>query len=93
MNGARRPLASVALAAYTRAATLLEQEGFRWGNDDGNEASHTYAAAQDANVTAAGGAKLLLSIIVNATGSPGAKTFKLQHRKVGAASWTDTPVQ
>lgn len=74
------------------AAATIEQEGYRWGNDDGAEGAHTWAAAADTNITAAGGEKRLLNFVVNVTGSPGAKTFKLQYRKVGDPGWTDMPL-
>lgn len=73
--------------------TLAEQEGARFGNDDGAEAAHTWAAAQDANITAPAGQTQVLNMIVNATGTLGAKTFKLQYRKVGDGAWRDVPVQ
>lgn len=85
---------SAAIVAFTIASGAspeLEQEGFRFGNDDGNEASHTWAAAQDTNITAAAG-KLLLAVNINATGTNAGKLFKLQYRKVGAADWQDVPV-
>lgn len=70
----------------------LNQEGFRFGNDDAGESAHTWYAAQDANITAPAGSKLLLNMIIDATGTVGAKTFKLQYRKVGAADWNDMPI-
>lgn len=71
----------------------IEQEGFRFGADDGGEAAHTWLAAQDAAVTQPLSQNILLSMLLNVTGSPGAKTFKLQHRKVGDSTWIDTPME
>lgn len=73
--------------------TASDQEGARFGNDDAAEAAHTWAAAQDTDITAPAGQTQVLNMIVNATGTLGAKTFKLQYRKVGDASWRDMPVQ
>lgn len=74
-------------------ASSLEQEGFRFGADDGSESAHTWLAAQDANATVAAGGSALVNILVNVTGSPGSRRFTLQHRKVGDALWIDTPIQ
>lgn len=82
------------VAAYKLAPVYtLDQEGFRVGRDDNTEASHSWDAAQDNNVTAPAGETRVLAFVVNATGTPGAKTFKLQYRKVGDPSWSDMPVQ
>ena len=67
-------------------AATLEQEGFRFGADDGSESTHTWLAAQDANINRSLNTPTLVTFIVNATGAPGAKTFKLQHKKVGDAT-------
>jgi hypothetical protein len=83
----------IAFVINAASATTLEQEGFRFGNDDGAEAAHTWAAADDTNITAPAAQTRLLNVIVNATGTPGAKTFKLQYRKVGDASWLDVPLE
>lgn len=74
-------------------AASVEQEGFRFGIDDGAEGAHTWAAAQDADITAPAGETRLLNVLVNVTGDPGAKTFKLQYRKVGDPGWSDVPIQ
>lgn len=83
----------VAFSLPAGVSASLEQEGFRWGNDDGSESAHTWAAAQDANITAPAGQTRLLNMLVNVTGNPGAKTFKLQFRKVGDPGWSDVPIQ
>lgn len=74
-------------------AATLEQEGFRWGNDDGSESAHTHAAAQDANVTAPASQALLLNWLVDITGDPGATTLKVQVALDGTDDWSDIPVQ
>jgi hypothetical protein len=84
--------ASIVVFKESAAAATFEQEGARFGNDDGSESAHTWAAAQDANVTAPASTPLLLNIIVNATGSPGAKTFSLQSRR-GSEPFDLVPVK
>jgi hypothetical protein len=70
-----------------------EQEGARFGVDDGAESAHSWAAAQDVDITAPAGETRTINLIVNTGGTLGAKVFKLQYRKVGAAEWLDIPVQ
>lgn len=85
---------NIVTGSFTTAAAsaTLDQEGFRFGEDDGAENAHTWAAAVDTNLTAPAGQTKLLNIIINATGDPATKVFKLQHRKVGDPTWKDTPV-
>lgn len=96
VNNGGSGLGSAAVAVeilQIAASATLDQESFRFGNDDGSENAHTWAAAQDTNIFAAAGVTRLANIIVNATGTVGAKTFKLQVRKVGEPTWQDVPVQ
>lgn len=77
-------------ASFAPAVTLaLEQEGFRWRNDDGSETTATWKAAQDTNVTVVPDQTTRLRMIVNTTGDAPSTRYKLQYRKVGAASWRD----
>lgn len=72
----------------TGGATGIEQEGFRWRNDDGTETTATWKAAENTNVSAAPDAVVRLRMLVNVLGGdPASKSFRLQYRKVGAASW------
>lgn len=68
-------------------AATLEQEGYRWRNDDGNETTATWKAAQDTTITGATATNTRLRLIVNAANDPASQVFKVQYRKVGAASW------
>lgn len=76
-----------------RPASVVDQEGYRFGADDGAENAHTWIDAQDTTITQPASQNVILSVVVNVTGTPGARTFKLQHRKVGDATWIDTPLQ
>lgn len=73
-------------------AAEQEQEGARWGNDDGSESAHTFAAAQDANITAALAATLLLRQLVNGTGDPASSAYVLRYQKNGAGGYVPVPV-
>lgn len=49
----------------TGPTTTLDQEGFRWRNDDGSETSATWKAAQDTDLTAPLSANVRLRALVN----------------------------
>ncbi len=71
----------------------LEQEGFRFRNDDGDEASATWKTSQDVNSTIHPQENFRLRFLINATGNPAGQQFKVQYRKVGEETWTDIPVE
>ncbi len=70
----------------------LAQSAYRFGLDDGNEAAHTFAAAQDTPITVAAGQRRLLRVQVNETGGADATTaYTLQYKRSdeGADQWRD----
>jgi hypothetical protein len=68
-------------------AASLDQEGFRWRNDDGNETTATWNANQDTDISAGAGINKRLRVIVNATGDPAAKDFLLEGKKSTDSDW------
>lgn len=64
----------------------LEQTAHRFGEDDGSESAHTFAAAENANLTRALGSAFLYRAQVEATGDPGPLPFTLYAQKNGAGS-------
>lgn len=68
-------------------AVSLEQEGFRWRNDDGSETTATWKGAQDADITNPTGQNMRLRILVNATGDPTSKDFLLEGKKSTDTDW------
>jgi hypothetical protein len=69
------------------AAATLEQEGFRWRNDDGNETTATWKDAQDANISNPAGQNVRLRVIINASGDPTTKQFQLEGQLSGDSNW------
>jgi hypothetical protein len=69
---------------YTSAT--LEQEGFRFRNDDGSETTATWKAAQDTNIKIKADTNTRLRALVNATGDPSAQNYQLEFRETGG-SW------
>lgn len=59
---------------------LLDQEGFRFRNDDGSESAATWKANQDTNITLAADTAARLRMLVNATGDPASKNYQLEYR-------------
>lgn len=75
-------------AATVSGAAILNQEGYRFRNDDGDEATATWKAGQDSNISLPAGSKLRLRMIVDATGDPEAKTLQLEwHKKDSPEPW------
>ena len=72
------------------SAATLTQDGFRWGEDDGSESAHTWAAAEDTNLTGPLGSKLLRAQ-VNASGDPVSTAYTLRYQKNGAGGYVAVP--
>jgi hypothetical protein len=60
------------------AGGATDQEGFRFRNDDGDEAGATFAEAQDTNITAPLDTNLRMRFIVDGTGDPAATQYQLE---------------
>lgn len=76
---------------YAPGATI-DQEGFRFRNDDDNEADATWKEDQDTVVSSlAKDTNVRLRMLLNATGDPATHQFKLQYRQKGdaATEWRD----
>lgn len=67
----------------------LEQHSFRFYDDDGDEDASTPLEALNTPVTVQVETPVRLRVLVNATGDPSSKNFKLQYRKVGDTLWQD----
>jgi hypothetical protein len=70
----------------------LDQEGFRFRNDDGSESAATWMADQDTNVMLAADTTARLRVLINTSLDPGSKNYQLEYRykPSGGAfgSWT-----
>lgn len=63
-----------------------EQEGYRWRDDDDDEASATWLVAQDTTTSVFKQTTIRLRVLSNATGNPPTATATLQFRKQGDAA-------
>lgn len=86
------PWDAIGIPINAAASGTLDQEGFRFGLDDGSESSHTWAAAQDANVTAPLAQNLLVRALVDATGDPASTAYTLRYQKNGSGGYVTVPV-
>lgn len=77
----------------TPTGVTIEQEGFRWRNDDGSEAAATWRQAQDVNDTIAKNTNIRLRTLVNVSGDPATQQATKQYRRVGDADteWRAVP--
>lgn len=77
-----------------------EQEGYRWRDDDGNETTAAWLAAQDSNITRATATNTRLRTLINTTSDAPTNQYQLEYKlssdtgyqKVGPAPSTATPV-
>ena len=79
----------IAFAIGASSTPTLEQEGFRFRNDDGSESAATWRQSQDTNDSVAVSTTMRLRMLINATNNPDAAHYKLQYRKVGDDTWMD----
>lgn len=77
--------------ALKPATATLEQEGFAFGDDDNNEASHTLNT-QDTNISTADATTKLIRLLANATGDPAAIAYKLKYQKNGSGGYGTVPI-
>lgn len=92
ISGANR-LGAAAAHFLEEAAAELEQEGFRFRNDDDDEANATWRQNQDVNDTIAKEINIRLRTILNATGDPDSQQFEIQYKETsdGASEWRKIP--
>jgi len=62
--------ATVVCEILAVASATIEQEGFRFRNDDGSESAATWKANQDTNITLAANTAFRLRFLLKATGNP-----------------------
>jgi hypothetical protein len=79
----------IAFKIGTSSTPTLEQEGFRFRNDDGSETTATWRQSQDTDDSVAVSTNVRMRVLVNAVNNPDAGHYKLQYRKVGDDTWMD----
>lgn len=77
----------VVVNGTTASSGTVEQEGFRFRNDNGTETTATWLAAQDVNITQPKSTNTRLRMVLNSTLDRGAETYQLEYRKVGDTTW------
>lgn len=91
-NGTTSTTSSIsdAIIEVTPFTHAITQEGFAFGDDDGNEASHTLGS-QDTDFTGDLGSKTMRTLM-DITGSTSTFTPSLRYQKNGAGGYADVPV-
>jgi hypothetical protein len=78
--------------AASGPAPSLEQEGFRFGIDEANEAGHTWSQNQDTDDSVSIGTSRLLRMLINATLDPASAAYTLRYQKNGSGGYVAVPV-
>lgn len=69
----------------------VEQEGFRFRNDDGSETTATWQAAQDTNVSGPSGQNTRVRALLNATNAPVKNLSTLMYAEPGSSAYKKVP--
>ncbi len=85
-TGANVPVLDIVYTAGGGPATL-EQEGFRFRNDDGSESTATWREVQDTNDNVARVTTIRLRMLINATNDPNSQGYQIEARKAGSLDW------
>lgn len=72
--------AAVLDVTYSGASASLEQEGFRWRDDDGSESTATWLDSQDTNITRATATNTRLRVLVDGTNDPATSPYQLEYK-------------
>ncbi len=67
----------------------VEQEGFRWRDDNGSETTATWLAAQDVNLTRVRSLNTRLRILLDMNANQASNQYKLQYKKTTDTEWFD----
>jgi hypothetical protein len=72
----------------------VDQEGFRWRDDDADEDEATWLAVQDTNITRAKNTNTRIRVLMNVAANPPTQTAGLWYRKVGDpdSEWRKVPL-
>jgi hypothetical protein len=84
--------ATLHVAFKETSSATVEQEGFRFGVDDGSESAHGWEASQDTNISTASPSTKLIRFLLNSTGDYASTAFKLKYQKNGAGGYATVPL-
>lgn len=73
------------------APPTLEQEGYRWRDDDADEDEASWLEVQDANTTIAKNTNLRLRVILNSTNDYNSTQYQLEYKEESEESYTAVP--
>jgi hypothetical protein len=73
-------------------AATIEQEGFRWRADDGDEDGATWLANQDTDISRAPDTNTRLRTLINSTGDASSTQYQLEYKKSTDSIYTQVPL-
>lgn len=76
----------------TDTDTEIDQEGFRFRNDDGDEDEATWIASQDTNINRPSNTNTRLRMLLNATENPDTAQYQLEYKKSTDENYTKVSV-
>lgn len=76
--------AHVAIAVPLASSSTLQQEGYRFRDDDGDEDGATWLDSQDTDITRADDLNTRLRMLINATGDPATGQYQLEYREAAS---------
>lgn len=82
----------VAVFIFREVAATADQEGARFGLDDGSESAHTFSQAQDADESTGLSVARLIRMLINGTGDLASTTYTLRYQKNGAGGYAVVPI-
>lgn len=76
------------------ATSIIEQEGFRFRDDDGNEATANWSQLQDVDDTIGQEENFRLRILLDATDDPDSQQFTIEYKETSdaASEWRAVPL-
>lgn len=85
-------LDDIQISGVDRAS--LDQEGYRFRNDDGSESAATWRQGQDTVDTVGKDTNIRLRILIDASGNPNSEQFQLEYKEAsdGAGEWRAVPL-
>lgn len=72
---------ALASVVFRSGTSEIEQEGFRWRDDDGSESSASWLQLQDVNIVRAASTTTRLRTLLNATDDPATAQYQLEYKK------------
>lgn len=78
---------NITINGSVASSGTVDQEGFRWRDDDGSETTASWIDTQDTNIIREKSQTTRLRVLLNSTLDRGSENYRLEYRKVGDQTW------